>query len=195
MILEKGEVWPTIDEIIHDKKIDLLIAGTHGRSGLSKAIIGSVAEQIMRNARCPVLTIGPNVPATQLRFNRVLYATDFSVESLSAVPFTIYLCKRSGAQLTLLHCYKTREAIDAMQETLREVIPLGTGLNSLPECLLKAAHHRNAILGLAHQQEANLIVLGVRRAKWHSKLATHLTDSTTYHVISQAECPVLTICN
>jgi len=195
-ILEKGEVWPTIRRIIHDKKIDLLIAGTHGRSGISKTLIGSIAEQMLMCASCPLLTIGPNVSISgsrSLRLNRILYATDFSAESLSAVSLVISMCKASGAELTLLHCHTNGEVAAVMLESLRDVIPLGAGLNTPPDCFVRTSPHRYAILELAKEQSADLIVLGIPRKKWHSKLATHFTDATVYHIVSQAECPVLTV--
>lgn len=198
IILKKGEVWPIIRNIIEDKNIDLLIAGTHGRSGISKAIVGSVAEQILRCAVCPVLTIGPNVPSldsSPFRLNRILYATDFSAESLSAVRLAITLSRLSGAKLTLLHCCRNDENMDVMLETLREVVPLGAGLSSPPECFVRHTSHRNGILELACEQGADLIVLGIPRSNWHSKLATHLTDSITYHIVSRAQCPVVTVRN
>lgn len=40
--------------------VDLIVIGTHGRSGLTHAILGSVAERVVRHARCPVLTVHPN---------------------------------------------------------------------------------------------------------------------------------------
>jgi nucleotide-binding universal stress UspA family protein len=43
-----------------DNKIDLIVMGTHGRSGLSHVFLGSVAEKVVRSAQCPVLTVGPN---------------------------------------------------------------------------------------------------------------------------------------
>lgn len=196
VILEKGEVWPIIRHIVKDKNIDLLIAGTHGRSGISKAAAGSVAEQILRCADCPVLTIGPNVPFSDglpVKLNRILYATDFSAESLSAVRLAIHLSKLSGAALTLLHCCKKDEDREAMLETLREVVPLGAGLSSPPECLVTSTSHRHAILDLAREEEADLIVLGIPRSRWHSKFTTHFTDSATYHIVSQAQCPVMTV--
>ena len=196
MIYEKGEVWPMIRKVIHDKQINLLVAGTHGRTGVSKVVLGSVAEEIVRVADCPVLTIGPNVPhsnCSPLRLNRILYATDFSAESLSAVPLIIGLCKLSGAQLILLHCHRKGEVADAMRQSLREVIPLGAELNSQPDCFVEPAHHRDAILGLAHEKSADLIVLGIRRASRPSKLLTRFSDSVTYHIVTQAECPVLTV--
>ena len=56
-----GNVWQNIANIIEDKNIDLLILGTHGRTGMGKVLLGSVAETIFRQAICPVLTVGPAV--------------------------------------------------------------------------------------------------------------------------------------
>jgi nucleotide-binding universal stress UspA family protein len=44
--------------------VDLIVIGTHGRSGLSHAILGSVAEKVVRKAPCPVLTVRPRMHAT-----------------------------------------------------------------------------------------------------------------------------------
>ena len=43
-----------------DTGIDLIVIGTHGRSGLSHVLLGSVAEKVVRKANCPVLTVRPN---------------------------------------------------------------------------------------------------------------------------------------
>jgi hypothetical protein len=56
-----GNVWEVIADVISRNKIDLVVLGTHGRSGLPKLIWGSVAEQIFRNVWCPVMTLGPSV--------------------------------------------------------------------------------------------------------------------------------------
>ena len=61
-ILERGELWNVLNDVIHRHSIDLIVLGSHGRRGLKKLVLGSGAEQIFRNARCPVLTVGPNVP-------------------------------------------------------------------------------------------------------------------------------------
>lgn len=196
MILEKGEIWPTIRRTIQTKKIDLLIAGTHGRSGISKAILGSVAEQMVRCADCPVLTIGPHVPTSDgspLQLNRILYATDFSAKSLSAVRLAITLGKLSDTRLTFLHCHKDGETTSALLEALAQIVPLGVGLSAPPECFVKSPPHRLRILELAHEQRASLIVLGIPGTNWNSKLKTHFTNSDTYHIVSEADCPVVTV--
>jgi len=54
-----GSVWPTIATALAEKSSGLLVLGTHGRSGLGKFVLGSVAESAFREAPCPVLTVGP----------------------------------------------------------------------------------------------------------------------------------------
>ena len=61
MLVERGDVWSVVSEIIQKNEIDLVVAGTHGRQGLKKLMLGSEAERIYRRATCPVLTIGPQV--------------------------------------------------------------------------------------------------------------------------------------
>ncbi len=58
-IVRQGELWPELQEIIRQESADLLVVGTHGRHGIAKLFFGSIAEQIFRQAYCPVLTFGP----------------------------------------------------------------------------------------------------------------------------------------
>jgi universal stress protein family protein len=59
-IVRQGELWPELREIIPEESTDLLVVGTHGRHGVSKLFFGSVAEQIFRQAGCPLLIFGPH---------------------------------------------------------------------------------------------------------------------------------------
>src|SRR5208282_5444485 len=78
MVLMSPDGWPTMAE---EAKIDLLVLGTHGRSGVRKLILGSVAEEVFRRAACPVLSVGPNVSCKakgEIQFQQILFATDLS---------------------------------------------------------------------------------------------------------------------
>ena len=80
------DIWSALEHAIARCSADLIVLGTHGRTGAEKLLLGSAAEEIFRQARVPVLTIGPAVRNgihNAARFNRVLFATDFSAESLS----------------------------------------------------------------------------------------------------------------
>ncbi len=114
-----GQVWKSLAGIIDENKIDLIVVGTHGRSGLGKLLLGSVAEDILRHASCPVLTVGPKVagraklPAVpahgrdlapiELELQQILFATDFAQYSLYAAQEAIALAEEFRSRLTLLH--------------------------------------------------------------------------------------------
>ncbi len=57
--LRQGVAWREIDEAAKELKVDLVVMATHGRKGLARALLGSVAEKVVRTAPCPVLTVHP----------------------------------------------------------------------------------------------------------------------------------------
>jgi nucleotide-binding universal stress UspA family protein len=106
VLTPRGKVPDELARIIEERKIDLLVLGTHGRTGVRKLVLGSVAEEIFRRAACPVLSVGPNVscqPSGETEFRHILFATDFSEESLAALPYAISLAEEDQAQLVILH--------------------------------------------------------------------------------------------
>jgi len=196
LIFERGPIWPTISRMIEAKEIDLLVLGTHGRSGFSKVLMGSVAEQMFRRASCPVLTVGPAVcvPASGCRnLETILYATDFSSESLAAAPLAISFARENHAQLILLHCASHGEEAMALLDSLRDVVPLGAGLAKPPAAIVAGGSHRETILRMADQEQADLIVLGVHSSKWRLMSETHFVNSTAYQIATRANCPVLSV--
>jgi nucleotide-binding universal stress UspA family protein len=99
VIVRKGEVWEELEKVIRQEQVDLVVVGTHGRAGIRKLILGSVAEQIFRHADCMVLTVGSSAsseaPIDSHRSIRpFLFATDFGAASLHALPFTIFPANR-----------------------------------------------------------------------------------------------------
>ena len=86
--------------------INLFVIGTHGRRGVEKMLLGSIAEEILRCAQRPVLMVGPEssvAPETEARPRRILYATDFSPESEPAMHYACTLAKEYKATLFFLH--------------------------------------------------------------------------------------------
>src|SRR5271165_6519343 len=106
-IVRQGELWPELREIIRKENTDLLVVGTHGRHGIGKLFFGSIAEQIFRQADCPVLTFGPysrdhpwfETSSTHPTF---LFATDFGQASLLGLPQAIAAANQFGAKLAFL---------------------------------------------------------------------------------------------
>src|SRR5690349_1120483 len=120
VLLEEGNVWAAIEKLIGEHEIDLVVTATHGRGKVQKVLIGSVAEEIFRQADCAVLTVGPRVkgePAREVELKNILFATDFGHGAEKAAAHAFSLAQEHGARLTLLHV--VQEATAFTEESVR----------------------------------------------------------------------------
>lgn len=81
---------------------DLIVMGTHGRRGLNRLLVGSVTEEVMRRAPCPVLAVREGDTAA-VEMNTLLVPLDLSEQSLAAWRYACMLAAACDAHLTLLH--------------------------------------------------------------------------------------------
>lgn len=196
LIFQAGKVWETISGIVAEKQIDMLVLGTRGRTGLEKVLLGSVAEEIFCQSACPVLTVGPRVTVRSrnaAQLSRILYATDFTSESLAAAPYAISLAREHRAQLVLLNCMEDSGDVQTMLHTLRELVPFGTDLRCEPTCIVERGSHAEKILDVAESHGADMIVLGVSAEDRDLNRTTHFHQLPLYKIVTQAICPVLTV--
>ena len=214
-LLEYGPIWDVLSEEIQRDEIDLLVLGTHGRGGLKKVILGSVAEELFRLAPCPVLTVGPAVPAearSAKQFRQILFATDFGPASLHALQYAVSLANESGARLILLHVVTPVPVVEVgpywypgtdlveQQKTakaryigrLKDLIKPDANLASEAEFLVDFDFAPDAIVRTAVVSDADLIVMGVNQAA-SARASAHLPWATAHEVVCHAKCPVLTV--
>jgi nucleotide-binding universal stress UspA family protein len=200
------EVWPTLEEAMVELKPDLIVLGTHGRTGAQRLIMGSFAEEIFRRSLVPVLTIGPAVTRgvhSGARFRCILFATDFTAESLGAAPWAISMAQENQARLVLLNVLREREvpsneriAEETVAHALHELHKLVAPSAELwcrAEAFVQYGDAARRILEMAQQCGADLIVLGVREASGRLAASTHVARSTAQYVVAHALCPVLTV--
>jgi nucleotide-binding universal stress UspA family protein len=204
-VIERNSgVWPALDAAVKESAIDLIIVGTHGRTGAKRLLMGSVAEEIFRRSHAPVLTIGPSEKHGVHRggrFHHVLFATDFSKESLAAAPYALSMAQENEARLTLLHVMKQPEALDKTVEDrissamfrLRGIVPASAEDWCRPDAVVRFGTPADQILNVARETDADLIVLGVRGRKGVPWAATHIERVTAHKVVAHALCPVLTV--
>jgi nucleotide-binding universal stress UspA family protein len=205
-VVRGSSIWPATQQAIEESGADLIVLGTHGRTGAQKLLLGSVAEEIFRQSPVPVLTIGPwvrNAIHGGGHFHRVLFATDFTPESLAAAPYAISMAQENEARLTLLHVIrksahqsKSRAGGTSVAHAMHEllaVVPSDAALGSRPEALVEYGEPFEKILHVANEQAADLIVLGVRGAAGAVSAATHLGRNTAHRIVAHARCPVLTV--
>jgi nucleotide-binding universal stress UspA family protein len=198
---------------------DLLVIGTHGRSGFDRLVLGSVAEKVLRRADCPVLTVprqAPDaVPVAPVVFKRILCPLDFSDSSMHALNYAMSLAQEADGRLTVLHVMQYDLEVEAPEvyetviadrrlsvadyrrrceeyslERLKAAVPETVGAYCSVEVLLGTGKPYREILRVAADEQTDLIVMGVQ-----GRGAADLMffGSTTQHVVRQAACPVLTL--
>lgn len=199
-----------ISEFVAKQHIDLLVLGTHGREGIGKLAMGSVAESLLRQSSCPVLTVGPkacgrikqefdetgkDIRPAEIELKHIIFAVDFSPESLAAAPFAVSLAEEFQARLALLHVIKRHGSapIERPLERLESLIPEEAALWCRPEPIVKFGFPAEQILQTAADSNSDLIILGVRSAQSRFGTATHFPWSVAHKVIANASCPVLTV--
>jgi nucleotide-binding universal stress UspA family protein len=200
--LESQNPAASLVSFAKELRADLIVTGTNARKGLSKAILGSCAESIIRHASCPVMTIGPKakpVPRGALSFHTVVFATDFSTDAAKQAVLALNFAQDSVARIYLCHVLDApgkdvAETIDLemkFESALERLIPQSTYDWCSPECLVEIGSAAPHILGIAARVQADLIVLGAKpSASWF----INLVGGTVGQVLMSAECPVMTVC-
>jgi len=200
-LLQQGDFWTVISALIREHKIDLVVAGSRGRKGLSRLALGSNAEKIYRRATCPVLTVGPNVrplEGGEWKPKRILFPTDGSETSLKALPYALSFAEENEATLILLQLEplffpEHREAEEARgRDALRPLVPPDAEAWCKPEFVVRFEFPAEGILRLAAEREVDLIVMGVRKSS-EAGMPDHLPWPVASRVVAEAQCPVLTV--
>jgi nucleotide-binding universal stress UspA family protein len=212
---------PTASEILSqaaDLKADLLVMGTHGRSGFERLLLGSITEKVLRMARCPVLTVPRRhpdaVPAAPVLFKHILCPVDFSDSSMRALNYALSLAQEADAHLTAVHVmtYGLEETPDlydtiitdsrlsladyrqrheeSARERLKQAIPDTVASYCSVETMMVRGKPGPEILRLAGERHSDVIVMGIQG---RGAADLMFLGSTTNHVVRAATCPVLTL--
>jgi nucleotide-binding universal stress UspA family protein len=200
LFLLEGEVAQAILDFAHQKEIDLIVVGTHGRGGLDRVLMGSVAEQVFRHSPVPVLTLGPHLHqiARAGTPKNILVPVDFTPASERAARYAVAMAREHDAKLTMLHVIERWPAqaqgdrarvMQALREKGESLI--GEEAKGL-RCNFRIELGRvvETVLYTANGIEADLLVMGVRP---HAGLLNRLMWPHAYEIVREAACPVLTV--
>jgi nucleotide-binding universal stress UspA family protein len=196
-----GPPADVLPEIMAEKGIDLLVMGTHGRSGLSKFFLGSCAEMMLRMAPCPVLTVGPNVTLPdnpESPFHHILLATDLSAAAERAARYALALAGEAKALLTVLHVLEAvpQEVCDravvvkSVKTRLQQWLELAGGSAQETRILAEFGALTETILGVAERGVSDLIVMGTHAPGVADEF---LKWQNAYKIVCESSCPVLTV--
>jgi nucleotide-binding universal stress UspA family protein len=189
---------------------DLIVIGTHGRSGFDHLLLGSVTEKVLRKAECAVMTVPPAdstaAPAREAR--TIVCAVDFSPASLRALDYALSLAQELPATLSLIHVFDwpagrpiprgveletvayRGKAQEDTRARLHALVPDDARAWCETEELVTVGRPHEEIVRHARERDADLIVMGVHG---RSSLDVALFGSTVNQVIRHASCPVVTV--
>jgi nucleotide-binding universal stress UspA family protein len=211
LIADAGDPSTTIIDQAVATKADLIVIGTHGRRGFKRLLLGSVAERVLYEAPCPVLTVSANTKAMGsdvVTFKRILCPLDFSPSALQALGFALDLARQADGLVTLLHVVEwlpedeprastyfnvskfRGDLVDDAKQRLRSLVAEESRVwSEIDEVVVSGRAHRE-ILRTAETRSADLIVMG---AQGRGGVGLALLGSTTHEVVRGASCPVLTV--
>ncbi|MEW6245104.1 MAG: universal stress protein [Nitrospirota bacterium] len=202
-----------ITAIARDNGDDLVVVGTHGRTGLEHVLLGSTAERVIRGAPCPVLAVRGHKPRTAqvpdrsspIVVRRMLVPIDFSDCSLDALEYAVQVAKRLNAAVTILyvmeplaygldftlsHPSELEEKRAKLGRRLRDLTAAAAGCGLKADEALRGGLPADSILDHARSQAVDLIVMGTHGRRGISHL---VNGSVTEAVLRRADCPVLTV--
>jgi len=205
VLIEQGDISVHLPATVEKEHIDLIVLGTRGRTGMGKLMLGSRAEEILRTAERPVLTVGPRapgIPAKYGEFTRILYATSFGCENPAAAAYAVSLAQEFQSELTLLlvlpepqvgEFVVPQDLLEASKRRLAHLMPAEAEMWCVPEVCVERGDVAEKILEVAERKNADLIVLGIQQPTGVPGAATHLPMATAHKVVSHAHSPVLTV--
>src|SRR2546426_3192928 len=213
-VIVEGEPAHEIARAVRDYDIDLVTVVTHGRRGLSRALWGSTAEEIIAEAPCPVLTIRPpqhdfvehRGHQTEINLNRILLATNFRPSSIAATQLArdmsaakqaelhaVYVIGDYFEQISVMFPEGGRSALSRMREEVKERMQLfAREDDGRVKTHVAEGRPYAEIVRLAAELDANLIVIGTTV---HASLfgGAPALGSEIERVVRNAPCPVLCV--
>ena len=207
IVMRKGNVVQEILAQAKASRADLVVIGSHGRRGVQRLVLGSVAEKVLRLATCPVLTVRSGVRLARRSrspFGTILCPTDFSVAANRAVAYAKRLGKEADAKLIVMSAVEwpfgdtdsgpIAELRNSLESSAREglvrLLPRTGADRRRTQAVVVNGKASAAIVKLARARSVDLIVMGV---SGRGAADVALLGSTTHHVIREGTWPVLTL--
>ena len=200
---------PVILDYCKKNKIDLIVMGTHGRRGIEHLFMGSVAEEVVRLAENPVLTVRKSDDLMPIASKKkILVPIDFSIHSKTALKYALKIAPTYNAKLQLLHVVEesihpafyasginsifeiNSQLKSRSKEVIREMLDSVGGKEVETDIFVVEGRASSEIIKFAEEKSSDLIIISTHGLTGIEHL---LLGSVTEKVVRMAKCPVLTV--
>lgn len=184
---EGGEPSQAILDEAAEKKVDMIIIGRHGRTGLAKLLMGGVAAKVIVHSQCKVLVVPK---AAKIEYRNIMVATDGSGHSIAAVQEAVNIAKRCGSKIIALSSVRSNDELEVAKSNVNKVIEMAQKEGIQVEGLTPMGRSYNVIVETAGGRGVDLIVMGI---PVKTALQKVFSGSATEQVIGNAGCAVLIV--
>lgn len=179
---------PAIVDWARDNAPDLIVMGTHGRSGLNRFMLGSVTERVLRETPVPLLTVR-SASTSPRSIRKILCPVNFTGSAQKALEHAAVLARLMQAELTVVHVSdgdaEGEDALSSLEGCIRPI----ENSPAIQRVTLRGVPDET-VLRYAEENGTDLIVLAATHRRF---LDTTVLGSTTVHVIRHSAVPVLTV--
>jgi nucleotide-binding universal stress UspA family protein len=191
--IRQGAVAQMLVDVARQYQAGLIVIGTQGKDGVGPLLVGSIAEQLVRRAPCPVLAVaadwnaGPHRPVPG---GPVLLAVEKNEAAREAVDTAYSLAETFDRPLVLLHARTAAEASAFLNPcaTTREEFGIEPGGKVSVRCIVKDGAPADAIAAAVAQFHPSILVAGVKRAS-----ETPGPHGTAYALLAGSRVPILCV--
>ena len=193
-VSSSGPIAPTIQQTAIQNNVDLIVMSTHGRSGMQRLLLGSIAGELVQQLTCPVLLLRPSEEtAVPIQFRKILLTLDGSEYAERALPYMIPIAQKFGSELILLTVPQstTVETLGLkMQQYLDSIANFCQNLGIPTQIHLTGRDPVSTIIQLSQKEGVDLIMLATHGRGGLQRL---LLGSVADDVIQQAHCPLFLV--
>jgi nucleotide-binding universal stress UspA family protein len=190
--ITEGPATHELQKELERQPPDLVVMGAHGRTGVKRVLLGSVAENLVRFANCPVLIVpmrGENVMPPEIRV--VLSPVNFTTSSRQSLLVAGSLARASNGELHVLHAAEdSGESEEVVRTRLCSWIPGDLRTSCALTETVRAGNAAEQIIHFARESRADVIVMAADHSPF---LEWSTIGTTTIRVMRHSDIPVLIV--
>jgi len=188
---ESGYLTDVVNEIVKDQKVDLVVIGTHGSSGLTTLLLGNHSRRLIDGVNSPLLLVPP--AARLLPVKKIAFATDFKnpEEDIKSIAALAELAKPLGAEILLTHIYQDEHQSPAFEKTIKQFVrelPGKVNFSNIKYKIYKSKGKQSGLEWLCGNGNIDILAMMHRS---HTFIDSLFRGSQTQEIAGQIPIPLL----
>lgn len=185
-LIKQEPLSDACNEALKEKKIDLIVMGTHGASGLKKLLFGSNAASVISSSSCPVLAVPENAKCGKMK--TMLFATDYHDSDVEDIASLAEIAKQFDSEIIIVHVSEGKESDSAMLHWFEGIVKKKTDFTKISFFLLGKSDLVPSLDSFVQNNDVDLVAMSTRKRSPFEKL---FSASQTKRMVYHTHIPLL----